>query len=188
MSSRPMLAAQVVASYKRERITEALAGLVSESSYSEAKISDIVKRAGVARKTFYDNFSGKDECFTAMLDAAAEDLLGRIEEAISEPPQIEQRVAAALRAVLEFMEDRPQVARCLAIESLRVAPQVWEALTASLNRLSGLPKPVDEMVVGGISHIIHGQILEPTLTGEELERELLGFAVGFYEKEEAAVA
>ena len=38
---------------------DAMAELCSERGYAATKIADVVSRAGVARKTLYDNFSGK---------------------------------------------------------------------------------------------------------------------------------
>ena len=37
--------------------------------YEATKIADIVRRAGVARKTLYDNFDGKEDLFLAALDS-----------------------------------------------------------------------------------------------------------------------
>ena len=47
---------------------DALAELTAEQGYEATKISDIVKRAGVARKTLYDNFEGKEEVFLAAFE------------------------------------------------------------------------------------------------------------------------
>ncbi len=59
---------------------DALAELTAEQGYEATKISDIVKRAGVARKTLYDNFEGKEEVFLAAFDAARDEVLRRVEE------------------------------------------------------------------------------------------------------------
>jgi len=51
---------------KQERIVHAFAELVTEQGYDATKISDIVKRAGVGRKTLYDNFDGKEAVARAL--------------------------------------------------------------------------------------------------------------------------
>src|SRR3954466_1260945 len=79
--TRPVLPREFVAVRKRRRIMDAMAGLTAEQGYEATKIADIVKRAGVARKTLYDNFDGKEEVFLAALDSAVEEMADRIEAA-----------------------------------------------------------------------------------------------------------
>ena len=45
----------------RGRIVEALLALMEEKPYSEITVTEIVHRAGVARQSYYRNFSGKEE-------------------------------------------------------------------------------------------------------------------------------
>ena len=59
---------------------DAIAELTAEQGYDATKIGDIVRRAGVARKTLYDNFEGKEEVFLAAFDAAVDEAMRRIEE------------------------------------------------------------------------------------------------------------
>jgi AcrR family transcriptional regulator len=77
-SGRPVLPREFIALHKRNRIMRAVAELTAEQGYEATKISDIVRRAAVARKTLYDNFSGKEEVFLAAFDAAVEEVTRRI--------------------------------------------------------------------------------------------------------------
>jgi AcrR family transcriptional regulator len=61
------LPASIIDERKRRRIIRAFAGLIHMQGYEATKISDIVKRAGVARKTLYDNFEGKDAVAEALI-------------------------------------------------------------------------------------------------------------------------
>ncbi|MCK5761696.1 MAG: TetR/AcrR family transcriptional regulator [Candidatus Izimaplasma sp.] len=47
--------------YTREWTFEALYRLLKIKKYDEIKISEIIKRAGISRATFYRNFSSKDD-------------------------------------------------------------------------------------------------------------------------------
>ena len=67
--TRPELPREFVAVRKRRRMMDAMAELSAEQGYEATKIADIVRRAGVARKTLYDNFDGKEEVFLAAFDA-----------------------------------------------------------------------------------------------------------------------
>jgi AcrR family transcriptional regulator len=55
---------------RQQRITKAVAELVTENGYHGTKIADIVRRAGVARKTFYDAFAGKEDAARALIAEA----------------------------------------------------------------------------------------------------------------------
>ena len=45
----------------RQMITNALMQLLKEKPYEEITVTDIAERSQLVRKTFYRNFSGKDE-------------------------------------------------------------------------------------------------------------------------------
>ncbi|WP_235680174.1 TetR family transcriptional regulator [Paenibacillus albicereus] len=65
---------------KRERIIEAALEVFQELGIEKAKISDIVKRAGIAQGTFYLYFPSK----LALMPAIAEIMVGRILERLQE--------------------------------------------------------------------------------------------------------
>ena len=95
---RPELPREFVAVHKRRRIMDAIAELTAEQGYEATKIGDIVRRAGVARKTLYDNFEGKEEVFLAAFDAAVDEVLRRVEEDCAEAEGgWEERVAGRAR-------------------------------------------------------------------------------------------
>ena len=93
---------------KRRRIMDAIAELSAEQGYEATKIGDIVRRAGVARKTLYDNFDGKEEVYLAAIDSALKDALARVEEACAEADDDwPARVEAALTALLAYLAENP---------------------------------------------------------------------------------
>ena len=53
----------------KTEISEALVRLMEQYPYSEITVKQIVLEAGVVRKTFYRNFTSKDDVLDAMLDA-----------------------------------------------------------------------------------------------------------------------
>ena len=62
-TARPQVPPEFIAAHKRRRMIDAMAELCAEQGYEATKIADIVSRAGVARKTLYDNFDGKEDLF-----------------------------------------------------------------------------------------------------------------------------
>ena len=108
---------------------DALAELTAEQGYEATKISDIVSRAGVARKTLYDNFEGKEEVFLAAFDAARDEVLRRVEEACAAADgDWQERVEAGLAAFLGYVAEQPTLARMCMIEALSATPATTEAL------------------------------------------------------------
>ena len=49
--TRPLLPREFVAVHKRRRVMDAIAELSAEQGYEATSIADIVRRAGIARKT-----------------------------------------------------------------------------------------------------------------------------------------
>ena len=108
-ATRPRLPPEFVAAHKRRRMIDAMAELCAEQGYEATKIADVVRRAHVARKTLYDNFSGKEELFLAAFDATLADAGAQIVEAC-EPISAENweaRTEAGLGALLEFIAAHP---------------------------------------------------------------------------------
>lgn len=167
-SARPALPPEFIARHKQRRIMDALAELTAEQGYEATKISDIVRRAGVARKTLYDNFEGKEEVFLVAFDAARDEVLRRVEEASAEGDW-QDRVEGGLAAFLGFVAEQPTLARLCMIEALSATPattkryedtvDTFVELTAqTLPRDERLPDTIAETLVGGVAWIVYQQI------------------------------
>ncbi len=164
------LPAEFVAFHKRRRIMDGIAELSAEQGYEATKIGDIVRRAGVARKTLYDNFEGKEDVFLAAFDSAFEDLMGRVEAACEAAESgWEERMRAGLAAFLAYVAEEPATARMCMIEAMSATPaatrryedgvQRFVALTkAGVPHCPELPETIEETLVGGVAWIVHQKI------------------------------
>ena len=72
----------VVREAQRARMLAAMVQVVAEKGYGRVAVADVIERAGVSRKTFYEQFSNKDDCFVAAYDATVYELLATIDEAL----------------------------------------------------------------------------------------------------------
>jgi AcrR family transcriptional regulator len=192
-SRRPALPREFIAKHKRRRIMDALAQLTAEQGYEATKISDVVKRAGVARKTLYDNFEGKEEVFLAAFDAARDEVVERIEASCAEVGGgWQEAVEAGLAAFLGYVAENPSLARMCMVEALSATPattkryedalqefvEMAEARTPEGRRL---PETIDETLIGGVAWIVYQQIRRgETAAVEDLLPELTEFMVGPY--------
>ncbi len=191
--ARPTLPREFIAVHKRRRIMDALAELTSEQGYEATKISDIVRRAAVARKTLYDNFSGKEEVFLAAFDAAVEEAVRRVEEACAAAEGgWEERAEAGLAAFLGYVAEDPALARMCLIEALSATPATTkryedalqgfvEMTERTLPQDARLPGTIAETVVGGVVWIVYQQIRRhETEQAEDLLPELSEFMLAPY--------
>lgn len=167
---RHALPREFVAQHKRRRITDAIAELTAEHGYESTKIGDIVRRAGVARKTLYDNFKGKEDVFLAAFDSAAGEALERVEAACEEAgDEWGRRVEAALGAFLDFVGEEPARARMCMIEAMSATPVSSQRYEATVQRFVALvrdnapaparrPETTEETLIGGVAWIVHQKI------------------------------
>ena len=172
---------------------DALAELTAEKGYEATKISDIVRRAGVARKTLYDNFEGKEEVFLAAFDAARDEVLRRVEASSAEAEgDWQDRIEAGLAAFLGYVAEEPTLARMCMIEALSATPattkryedalETFVTLTKrTLPRDERLPETIDETLVGGVAWIVYQQIRRGEAErAEDLLPELTEFMMAPY--------
>jgi len=192
-SPRPALPREFIAQHKQRRIMDALAELTAEQGYEATKISDIVRRAGVARKTLYDNFEGKEEVFLAAFDSARDEVMRRVEEGGADADgDWQEQIEGGLAAFLGFVAEQPTLARMCMIEALSATPATTkryeDALEAfveltrrTLPQDGRLPDTIAETVVGGVAWIVYQQIRRgEAARAEDLLPELTEFMTAPY--------
>jgi AcrR family transcriptional regulator len=94
-----------VADYQRQRLLKAALGVAAESGYGAMSATAVVTRAGVSRKTFYDLFADRDECFLAALDEALMQMAAAVAPAWEQEGKWSKRLREALIAALRFLDD-----------------------------------------------------------------------------------
>jgi AcrR family transcriptional regulator len=169
-SPRPALPREFIAQHKQRRIMDALAELTAEQGYEATKISDVVRRAGVARKTLYDNFEGKEEVFLAAFDSARDEVLRRVEEGSGDVDgDWRERIEGGLAAFLGYVAEQPTLARMCMIEALSATPATTRRYEDTLETFvelvrdilpgdARLPETIAETLVGGVAWIVYRQI------------------------------
>jgi AcrR family transcriptional regulator len=166
-ATRPQLPPEFIAAHKRRRMIDAMAELCAEQGYEATKIADVVRRAHVARKTLYDNFSGKEELFLASFDLAlaeAETQVAAACEPLADAAWA-ARTEAGLRALLEFIAAHPAETKLCLVEAPAAGPESAARYEAALEgfiaRLRsgapprpGRPATLEEALVGGTAWIL----------------------------------
>jgi AcrR family transcriptional regulator len=197
---RQPLSREFISQHQRARIIGALAEEVAARGYHAVTVADVVRRAGIARNTFYDNFSSKEDCFLAAQQYAVDNALGRVIETASEVESWPARVNAGLAAFLRYVASEPALARTCMVEALSAGPASVERYERSLQSFvplfrigrtvsthSPLPDTLEEAIIGGIFWVIYKRIMDgETERMEELLPELVEFALTPYMGAESA--
>ena len=117
------LSRQEVTESQRERLLAATAELIAERGYTGVPITEIVRRAAVANRVFYENFKSKEEASLAAYDAIAD----HVTELIAAAASVEDwpdRVTATLRAVIAFFDAEPMLARFCLVAPFTSTPKI----------------------------------------------------------------
>lgn len=109
-----------IASNQRERLLDAMANVVAEKSYAGTRVADVTDYAGVSRKTFYELFTDKEQCFLAAFDAITALLMDRMARALADVADgsWSVQVRALLGEFLRFLAAEPAFARMCIVEVL----------------------------------------------------------------------
>lgn len=189
------LSREFIARYQRARIIAALAAEASERGCHGVTVTDLVKRAGIARNTFYENFSSKEDCFVAAQRFATAKALERVVTAAGEVEDWPGRVRAGLAAFLEYVTEEPALARTCMVEALAAGPASVRCHDESLqafvslfklgrdvsSQSENLPETMDEAIVGGIFWIVYQRLAADQLDGlEDLLPAILEFVLTPY--------
>jgi len=120
---RHKLDPKLVAASQRQRLLEAMTGLVAEKGYAAVTIGEVVKRAGTAKRTFYDHFTDKLQCFLDALDLITDTLVasGRTMFAVS--GNVRERCEYALRGYLALLVSMPSTAKVFYLEAVAAGPE-----------------------------------------------------------------
>jgi AcrR family transcriptional regulator len=156
------------------RILSAMADIVCERGMESTTIAHIVGRAGVSRRTFYDLFEDRRDCFVAAFDEAVALATQKVTVAYEAERRWVDRVRAGLWALLVFFDEEPRLARLCVIHALEGGSGVLTRRAEVLAELAavvdqgrsrapgrGGPPPVTaEGVVGAVFSVIHTRLLE----------------------------
>lgn len=134
--------AEVVAS-QRQRMLEAMAEAVAEHGYVRTSVADVVARAGVSTKTFYEQFGDREECFLAAYDAGVDVLINAMRAALQPPTDAPlARFERALGAYLHLLATETAFARTFLIEVYAAGPSALERRFAVQRRFADFVREI----------------------------------------------
>jgi len=159
---------------QRARLLAAAVQVVSEFGYSGMSTARVSGRAGVSRKTFYDLFGDREDCFLAVFDDTISRIAAAAAPAFAHQGRWREQVRAGLSSILECIGDEPFLGTLVVVDALGAGPRVlqrralWlETLTTIVDRGRDEVRPgreapplTAEGVVGAVLSVLHARLLE----------------------------
>ncbi len=154
-----------VAENQRERLLNGVVEAVAEHGYNATTIAGITAAAKISRRTFYEYFEGKEDCFAAAYEMIEAHVLDSMLTAPGAGEEWPERVRARLAALLDVLARDSAVARCFLIEPLAAGGEIAVRYREAMQLLAGTLRPEpppseldmevrDQALVGGIATLI----------------------------------
>ncbi len=176
-----------VAEHQRRRLHQAMVECVDERGYAATTISQLVARARVSRRSFYERYRNKDECLIGTYDEIVGRLGLRMEAALGRAGTWPERLEAFLKTLFDAAADRPDAARLVCVEMAAAGPAGVQRWADGAERLrhyivdgfagapgpGTVPDPVALAVVGAIRRVLYTRLQGPRAS-RSLRAELAG--------------
>jgi AcrR family transcriptional regulator len=160
---------------QRRRLLLAMREVSGEVGLAGATVGQVCKRSRMSRRTFYELFDSRDDCFLAAFEQALEQIADRVLPAWEQAGRWKDRVRASLQALLILFDEQPHLARLCVVETLTGGPAVLARRREILQTLaavvdegrdetragSGPPPLTAEGTVGGVLAVIHARLQDP---------------------------
>jgi AcrR family transcriptional regulator/DNA-binding MarR family transcriptional regulator len=165
--------AVLVSQAQRSRVLRSAVAVLHEHGYGQMSVARVTSHAGVSRRTFYDLFEDREDCFLAVFEDAISRAQALVVEAYARERGWREQTRAALRALLEFLDEEPGMSSLLVVDALKAGRRVQERRGEILAGCSAalhaggsgakpgraLPDLTGEGVTGAVLGVIHTRSL-----------------------------
>jgi AcrR family transcriptional regulator len=163
-----------VSEIQRARLLAAMVDVCAERGVSSATIAAVVSRSGVSRRTFYEHFVDREDCFLAAFNQTVARITAVVLPAYRQPSAWSERIRAGLAALLDYLEVEHNAGRLVTVEALGGGPKALERRTRVIAQIVGAvdegrgegtignhaPPLTAEGIVGGALSVVHARLLE----------------------------
>jgi len=165
---------------QRARMLDAVTRAVAEKGYARVTVGDVVSEAGVSRRTFYEQFKDKEDCFLAAYATGTEALIQEMVEAsISVGPDADWRevLEVAIDSYVRGLAADPEFAKTFLVDVLgaghaavELRVQVYEQFVQQYvilarraarqhPEIGDVPEVYLRAMVGGIGELVQQHLL-----------------------------
>jgi AcrR family transcriptional regulator len=158
---------------QRARILAAMVQECSERGAANVSVAHVVGRAGVSRRTFYEVFADREECFLGVFDDGVARASRYVLDSYDPLAGWAERLRSALTGLLSFLDVERGMGQLLVVGSLGAGPRPLDRRQRVLAQMitlvdegrsqtkSGeeLPPLTGEGIVGGVLSVLHSRLL-----------------------------
>jgi AcrR family transcriptional regulator len=207
-SGRHGLPRSFVESNQRQRILRAVVEVASGTGYGGLTVRDVITRAGVSRRTFYEHFDNKEQAFLAAYELVVTRLAEEVRASSTQGQSWCERMSLGLATFLDRLSSDPALAHLCVVEVLAAGPAALAGRAAAMDsfrpffdpglqeRPPGLQIPAlaAETAIGGAYEVVYSLVLKgrtaelPLMHPDLLQILLLPFVGAEAAAAEAAAA
>jgi AcrR family transcriptional regulator len=147
----------------------------AERGTSNVTVAHIVERAGVSRRTFYELYHDREECFLGAFDDALARARRYVLEEYDPSARWVERIRSALVGLLGFLDLEPCAGQLLIVGSLGAGngalERRWRGIAQMIALVdqgrdesktgAELPPLTAEGIVGGVLSVLHARLIAP---------------------------
>lgn len=166
-----------VAEIQRARMLGAALEAIDGHGYAGFTVAHVIQRAKVSRKTFYEVFVDREDCFAALFEQAIERVGSRVSEAYTAQSSWREGIRSGMAELLTFIDEEPACARLCVVDALAAGPRILARRAEVLERVRAVielggaqrdgrrepPEVTAEGVMGGVFAVIHRRLLERSM-------------------------
>jgi AcrR family transcriptional regulator len=188
----------LVAASQRQRLLDGMARTVAHRGYGATAVADVLKAARISRRTFYEQFIDKEDCFLAAYDHFTGRCSERVTAAYEASDGGLDGLAQGLATLLELLAAEPHYGRLAIVEALGAGDRALARRDRLLQRAADVlaqaarehgdpgaasPELLAQAIVGGIAEVVHAHLLRgdaarlPALSDELLRYALASSGV-----------
>jgi len=176
---------------QRARIVAAMVEECAGRGAGNVTVAHVVARAGVSRRTFYEIFEDREDCFLGAFDEGVARLSRDVLASYDPDAKWVARIRAALTAMLSFLDAEPDIGQLLIVGSLGAGRRALEHRQRGIVQMialveeganegkagTELPLLTAEGIVGGVLSLLHARLLvapaPPAVDGDSIGPALL---------------
>jgi AcrR family transcriptional regulator len=162
---------------QRERLFAAMVATVAEKGYEGTSVADLIKLSGVSRRTFYEHFQDKEDCFCATVEELMEAGVGFAAHGFEKSEGTwEEQARRMLEAFLGLVAAQPAAARLCLVDSYAAGETTLSRLAAAVDEIerrtlaaldslpghAGTPPELARAIIGGLYRVLYRHLYRGT--------------------------
>jgi AcrR family transcriptional regulator len=159
---------------QRARLLAAMVEVSAERGAANVSVAHVVARAGVSRRTFYEIFGDREDCFLGAFDEGITRASRYVLDGYDPSAGWAERIRTSLTALLAFLDAERGMGQLLIVGSLGAGHHALERRQRGIAQMitvidegrreskagAELPPLTAEGIVGGVLSVLHSRLLE----------------------------